>query len=121
MKTIETVINEIKECQELQKKLVEAVKNNAVAEFLQEVGCEASAEEFNAAVKEPAEELSDAELDAVAGGANAIEAVVSIATLGVACAVTAITSALEDNGCEKTEGRLLCETTNFDVPDLNGR
>lgn len=115
MKTIETVISEIKECEELQKKLVEAVKNNAVAEFLQEVGCEASAEEFIAAVKEPTEELSDAELDAVAGGANWIEAIISVATLGAMCAVTAITSALEDNGCEKTEGRLLCETYNYDV------
>ena len=115
MKTIESIINQIKVSEELQKKLAEAAKNNTVADFLKEQGCEATAEEFIAAVKEPTEELSDAELDAVAGGANWIEAIISVATLGAMCAVTAITSALEDNGCEKTEGRLLCETYNYDV------
>ena len=111
MKTIETVISEIKECEELQKKLVEAVKNNAVAEFLQEVGCEASAEEFIAAVKEPTEELSDAELDAVAGGANWLEALVSVVSVGLYCAIIAAESAYKDkDNVEKTEGRLLCES-----------
>ena len=108
MKTIESIINQIKVSEELQKKLAEAAKNNTVADFLKEQGCEATAEEFIAAVKEHTEELSDAELDAVAGGANWIEAIISVATLGAMCAVTAITSALQDNGCEKTEGRLLC-------------
>ena len=70
MKTIEAIINEIKASEELQKKLVEAAKNNTIAEFLKELGCEATAEEFAAAAKAQSAELSDAELDAVAGGYN---------------------------------------------------
>ena len=70
MKTIEAIINEIKASEELQKTLVEAAKNNTIAEFLKELGCEATAEEFAAAAKAQSAELSDAELDAVAGGYN---------------------------------------------------
>mgnify|MGYP003485153420 FL=1 len=43
MKTIEVIISEIKTSEELQKKLVEAAKNNTLAEFLKELGCEATA------------------------------------------------------------------------------
>ena len=51
MKTIEVIISEIKTSEELQKKLAEAAKNNTLAEFLKELGCEATAEEFINALK----------------------------------------------------------------------
>lgn len=111
MKAIETIISEIKASEELQKKLVEAAKNNTVAEFLKELGCDATVEEFAAAAKAQSAELSDAELDAVAGGANVDEAFISISLFGIGCIYYAIVSAINDDGCEKTDGRLLCENT----------
>ena len=65
MKTIEAIINEIKASEELQKKLAEAAKNNAVEAFLKEQGCEATAEEFINALKPQEGELGDDELGAV--------------------------------------------------------
>ena len=113
MKTIETIISEIKASEELQKKLVEAAKNNTVAEFLKELGCDATVEEFAAAAKAQSAELRDAELDAVAGGYNKDEMWMSICSLGIGCLIHAVESAVEDgqNDMEKTEGRLLCETS----------
>ena len=70
MKTIDAIINEIKSSGQLQKELAEAAKNNVIAEFLKEQGCEASAEEFIAALKNQTDEMNDNELDAVAGGYN---------------------------------------------------
>ena len=109
MKTIETVINEIKASEELQKKLAEAAKNNAVEAFLKEQGCEATAEEFINALKPREGELGDDELGAVSGGANITEAILSISTLGLGCAINAIYSAVVDDGIKKQEGRILCE------------
>ena len=109
MKTIETVINEIKVSEELQKKLAEAAKNNAVEAFLKEQGCEATAEEFINALKPREGELGDDELGAVSGGANITEAILSISTLGLGCAINAIYSAVVDDGIKKQEGRILCE------------
>ena len=109
MKTIETVINEIKASEELQKKLAEAAKNNAVEAFLKEQGCEATAEEFINAIKPQEGELGDDELGAVSGGANITEAILSISTLGLGCAINAIYSAVVDDGIKKQEGRILCE------------
>ena len=82
MKTIEAIISEIKTSEELQKKLVEAAKNNTVAEFLKELGCEATAEEFINALQPREGELGDDELGAVSGGANITEAILSISRLG---------------------------------------
>ena len=109
MKTIETVINEIKASEELQKKLAEAAKNNAVEAFLKEQGCEATVEEFINALKPREGELGDDELGAVSGGANITEAILSISTLGLGCAINAIYSAVVDDGIKKQEGRILCE------------
>ena len=109
MKTIEAIINEIKGSEELQKKLAEAAKNNTLAEFLKELGCEATAEEFINALKPREGELGDDELGAVSGGANLTEALLSVMSVGIGCAVASIVSAAIDDGAEKTEGRLLCE------------
>ena len=111
MKTIETVINEIKASEELQKKLAEAAKNNAVADFLKEQGCEVTIEEFINAIKPQEGELGDDELGAVVGGANWMEALISVVSVGVYCAIIAAESAYWDKDyVEKTEGRLLCES-----------
>ena len=109
MKTIEAIINEIKASEVLQKKLAEAVRNNTVADFLKEQGCETTAGEFIAAVKDQATELSDEKLATVTGGANLTEALLSVMSVGIGCAVAAIVSVAIDDGAEKTEGRLLCE------------
>ena len=112
MKTIETVINEIKASEELQKKLAEAAKNNAVEAFLKEQGCEATAEEFIAGVKAQAAELSDEELGAVAGGAHWEEALLSVFSIGLGCGIAAMTSAIEGQMTKK-DGRLLCDRSMF--------
>ena len=108
MKTIEMLINEIKASEPLQKLLAEAVKNNALAAFLADQGCEASVEAFLAALKAPAEALDDEALDAVAGGANWQEALHSILSLGVTCALEAICSACGDGVGDGPDGKLLC-------------
>ena len=109
MKTIDMLISEIKNSETLQKLLAEAFKNNAIAAFLKEQGCEAAAEEFIAALKAQAEQLSDDALDAVAGGANAKEAVLSV-LWPLGCAIEAINSSQrkdEDWG----DGRILCDAS----------
>ncbi|MBQ7885472.1 MAG: hypothetical protein IJ313_01105 [Clostridia bacterium] len=108
MKTIEMLITEIKNSEALQKLLAEAFKNNAIAAFLKEQGCEAAAEEFIAALKAQAEQLSDDALDAVTGGANLREALYSIGTLGFMCVLDAINSALGEGVGDGPDGRILC-------------
>ena len=108
MKNIEMIINEIKASKDLQKLLAEAVKNNTLATFLADQGCEATAEEFIAALKTPAGEMDDEALDAVAGGANWKEALYSIATLGLMCVVDAVNSALGTGVGDGPDGQILC-------------
>ena len=112
MKMIEVIISEIKASEELQKKLAEAAKNNALAEFLKEQGCEATAEEFIAGLKAQAAELSDEELGAVAGGAHWEEALLSVFSIGLGCGIAAMTSAIEGQMTKK-DGRLLCDRSMF--------
>ena len=108
MKTIDMLISEIKNSETLQKLLAEAFKNNAIAAFLKEQGCEAAAEEFIAALKAQAEQLSDDALDAVAGGANGWEALYSIVGFGISCAVKAIESAVGSGVGDGSDGKILC-------------
>ena len=108
MKTIEMLINEIKASETMQKLLAEAVKNNALAAFLADQGCDGTVEAFLAALKAPSEALSDDALDAVSGGANWQEALHSILSLGVTCALEAIASACGDGVGDGPDGKLLC-------------
>lgn len=112
MKTIEMIINEIKENEALQQKLMQAAKGNALDAFLKELGCEASVEEFIECLKKPQGELSDDDLDAVAGGARWEEALISIFGFGYGCAIVAIQSAFgTEEGINKENreaGSLLC-------------
>lgn len=108
MKTIKTLINEIKTSETLQKLLAEAVKNNALAAFLKEQGCEATAEEFIAALKAPVGELDDDALDTVSGGANFFEAFYSIVSAGLACVAIALYRAKNGDVGNGPDGELLC-------------
>lgn len=110
MKTINTLIEEIKTSETLQKLLADAFKNNQLAAFLEEQACDTTAEEFISALKAQANQVDDDSLDAVAGGANAKEAYVSILTLGICCLVEYINSQKrkdEDWG----DVRLLCDAS----------
>ena len=108
MKNIEMIINEIKASEDLQKLLAEAVKNNALSAFLADLGCEATAEEFIAALKAPAGEVDDEALDGVSGGANAMEAALSVISFGFICVVQAIESCLGSGNGNGSEGKILC-------------
>jgi len=108
MKTIHTLIEEIKANETLQKLLAEALKNNALAAFLADQGCEATAAEFIAALKAQAEEMSDDALDAVSGGANTTEALLSIFSLGIGCAVYTYISYEGSGHGDGSDGRILC-------------
>ena len=117
MKTIHMLISEIKNSEALQTLLADAVKNNALAAFLKEQGVDATAEEFIAALKAQSEAMDDDALDAVAGGANASEALLSILTAGIGCAIEAITSACGDGVGNGSDGRILCN----DEPSGDGK
>ena len=93
----------------LQKLLAEAVKNNALAAFLADQGCEATAAEFIAALKAQAEEMNDDALDAVSGGANTQETLLSIFSLGVGCAVYYYISTEGSGTGNGDDGRILCD------------
>ena len=108
MKTIENFITEIKNNESLQMQLAEAVKNNALAAFLKQQGCEATAEAFIGAIKNQAETLDDEALDSVSGGANADEAVLSVLSLGIWCALMAIESAEGSGVGNGSDGAILC-------------
>ncbi|MBQ7885474.1 MAG: hypothetical protein IJ313_01115 [Clostridia bacterium] len=114
MKTIDMLISEIKNSEALQKLLAEAAKSNVLDAFLKEQGVGATAEEFIAALKAQSEELDDDALDAVAGGANWKEAMLSVFTAGVGCAITVIVSASESGVGNGPDGELLC---NNGAPD----
>ena len=108
MKTIDMLITEIKNSEALQKLLADAVKNNALDTFLREQGCDDDAEEFIAALKAQGEQPDDDALDAVAGGWNIDEAVISILSWGIACAIEAIASAASSGVGNGEDGKLLC-------------
>ena len=108
MKTIDMLISEIKASETLQKLLADAAKNNALAAFLKEQGVDTTAEEFIAALKAQTEQLDDDALNAVAGGANKYEALLSIFGLGIACAIEAYNSSKRKDE-EWEDGRILCD------------
>ena len=108
MKTVEMLINEIKSSEILQKQLAEAAKNNTVAAFLADQGCEAGAETFFAALKSRTEALDDTALDRVAGGINVDETILSIFTAGIGCAIVATISAAESGVGDGPNDQILC-------------
>lgn len=97
MKTLQDLYSEVLKSEELKKEFVEAAKEKKIEEFLKANGCDASAEDLAVFLKEQqtkAGELSDNELDNVAGGGcgeDVLEGVViaiSMTTVGLGCIVT---------------------------------
>lgn len=113
MKTVEILIEEIKGSSALQQLLSDAFKNNTLTAFLTGQSCEATAEDFITALKAPAvREMDDTTLDAVAGGINVNETVLSILTLGVGCATVAIISAARSGVGDGPNDQILCNDEN---------
>ena len=112
MKTLETLYQEVLASNELKKSLAEAAKPpEALAEWVRAQGCEATAEEILAFLKEKQEkagELTDDELENAAGGCDAGEAITSVFTVGIACAGMAILSAMSDSYRRGSNDTLLC-------------
>ena len=111
MKTLQELYKEIIASEELKAAFTEAAKGGKVTEFLKTQGVEATVEEVTAFLKSQTGELSDEELDSVAGGCNEktkTEVGYSLASFGIGCAIYAAVSAANGHVGQKTkeEGRL---------------
>lgn len=91
----------------------EAAKTpEGLSAFLAERGCDATPEQLTEFLKAKAAEqgeITDAELDSVAGGCNKSEAITSVLTFGVVCAVVGAMSAAR-NDSKGDNGKILCNT-----------
>lgn len=111
--TIEALYSRVIGSEELKAAFVAAVKEKKIAEFLKAQGCEATeaeVTEFLKAKQDAEGEIADEELDAVTGGCNDVEFMISVGTLGAYCLGRAIDSAT-GNGSAKEhwgEGQILC-------------
>ena len=79
--------------------------------FLEAHGCDAAPDqvaEFLKARQTAQGEMSDEELDSVAGGCDTIEGALSIASFGVGCAAVAIVSASYGD-MRGDQGQILCD------------
>ena len=106
--TLQELYNKICASDELKAEFTEAAKNGKTEEFLKAHGCEATQEELIVFLKSRSNaEISDEELDSVAGGCSEVtgkEAAMSVATGGIACAVVAVIS----SSTEIEKGGRLC-------------
>lgn len=108
MKTLQELYSEIIASDELKAAFAEAAKDGKAAEFLKAHGCEATAEELAAFLKTRSNgEISDEELDSVAGGCNdatSFEALFSTISAGVVCIAMALDSTSEAYAGRMKEG-----------------
>ena len=116
MKTLETLYQEVLASDELKKGLAEAAKApEGLTQWVKDQGCEATAEEIGAFLKEKRAktgELSDDELESAAGGGcNAGEVALSVYS-ALMCAVDAIVSAIDDEYKRGEDNTLLCTDLN---------
>ena len=116
MKTLETLYQEILASDELKKGLAEAAKTpEGLEAWICAQGCEATAKEIEAFLKEKQEktgELTDDELATAAGGCNTYEAIDSVISLGFGCIGSLIASATGDGyGEGGPDGQILCHDT----------
>jgi predicted ribosomally synthesized peptide with nif11-like leader len=76
MKTLQEFYEEVKTSDDLKKSLAEAVKAGKITEFLKAQGCDATADELKefvvgkTAQDKPMREISEEELEHVAGGGS---------------------------------------------------
>ena len=114
MKTVEELYREVLASEALKKEFL-ALRPEEIEGFAAKYGCEAKLDEirafFEAKRNEPGE-LSDAEMNQVAGGkgVNRSEIAMSIFTAGIACGVQAIVSAASgDAGTDIKGDAMLCD------------
>ena len=113
MKTVQELYNEVIASEELKKEFL-ALKPEEVQIFAAKHGCDATVDEIRSFLTEnrTSGELSDDELDQVAGGKgfNSYEALLSGLSVGIACAVSAAVSAvMGDSGTAIKGDAMLCE------------
>ena len=115
MKTLQELYNEVLDSEELKKSFAEAIQNNSIEDFLKANGCEASKEELAELLKEQQAkvgEISDDELDSVAGGCNGNEAAISAMSAGLVCAALAIASTVTGSN-KGDKGEILCDNVDW--------
>ena len=106
MKTLEQFYNEVAASEELQKEFATVSQESAeaIVAFAKKYGCETTKEEVKAFFEKKIEEngeLSEAELDAVAGGKSGNVILLSIGSFGLACAFLSLTDVMQNGGkCE---------------------
>ena len=114
MKNVEELYREVLASEALKKEFL-ALRPEEVEGIAAKYGCEAKPDEikafFEAKRNEPGE-LSDAELDQVAGGkgANPLEGFLSAVSLGIVCAMEVTISAINGEAGTAIEGdKMLCD------------
>ena len=121
MKTLEALYQEVLASDELKKGLAEAVKTpEGLTQWVKSQGCEATAEEIGAFLKEKQEkagELTDDELESAVGGCNTNEALMSIVSIGILCLVTRAVS-VDDPTWHGENGTLLCHEASDSAPGM---
>ena len=115
MKSIAELYHEVLASEELKKEFL-ALKPEEVEGFAEKYGCKATLDEIKAYIIErnsASGELSDDELNQVAGGKgpNESEAKLSIFSLGIGCAAAALISAVNgDCGTAiEDDDKMLCD------------
>ena len=103
MKTLQELYHEIIASEELKAAFLEAAKSGKALEFLKEQGCEVTEDELKAFLsKKNSGELSDEELDDVAGGCDEDPGpaiALSIVSVGIRCVKIAIDTAIDPSHC----------------------
>ena len=125
MKTLDDLYNSVMKSDELKREFVSLNTNEALVKWVKDQGVEATSEEVIAFLKEKNSrngELSEEELDQVAGGKSAdwMEAYFSVFTAGIACGVTAIVSKCTGTVGTAIEGKgMLCKNRPEEDKDPN--
>ena len=115
MKTLEELYNEVMASEDLKQEFL-ALNPEEVEGFAEKHGCKAALEDIKAFLTEKSaacSELSDKELEQIAGGksADGFEIFASIISVGTACAIIAGVSAVSGKCGTAIEGEgMLCET-----------
>ena len=120
MKTIDAFVKDIAADDALKAEMAEAAKNGTLIDFFASHDVTVTEEELATYAKTKlaeSGELSEEQLEAVAGGVNWIEATLSVCTLGLYCAATAITSAASGKVGEGPNGQLLCDQLDYEGGD----
>ena len=116
MKTLNELYTEVVASDALKAEFLALKTPEEIVAFAKKNGCDATLDDIKTFLEEKqkaAGELSEAELEQVAGGKSAtwFEAFGSIATVGIACAAGAFLSAMHGRAGTAIKGEgMLCET-----------